>query len=70
MILMKKGDTTPLVAQKMAQPLSVVTDLTSPASDIEIPQTTPLPPIVADLKSRNSGDGGFQIPLNDALTIR
>jgi hypothetical protein len=62
MILMKKGDTTPLVAQKMAQPLSVVTDLTSPASDIEIPQTTPLPPIVADLKSATQETGDFKFP--------
>lgn len=62
MILMKKGDTTPLVAQKTAQTLPVTGDLQSPATDNEIPQGTPLPPVVADLKSATQETGDFKSP--------
>ena len=62
MILMKKSDTTPLVAQNTAQSLPVVADLTPPATDNEIPQGTPIPPVVADLKSATQETGDFKSP--------
>lgn len=42
MLLVKGNDTAPLVAQKTAEPLPVVADLQSPATDNEIPQGPPL----------------------------